>query len=82
MINILFCGNVKVFDGILTSSLSILKRTKEPVTFHIFTMDVSRIKDIYTPITKKQVKFLNEIVKKYNNQNEVKLYDVTDIYED
>ena len=82
MINILFCGNVKVFDGILTSSLSILKRTKEPVTFHIFTMDVSRIKDIYTPITKKQVKFLNEIVKKYNNQNEVKLYDVTDIYEE
>ncbi|MBQ7308470.1 MAG: lipopolysaccharide biosynthesis protein [Clostridia bacterium] len=81
MINILFCGNVKVFDGILTSMLSITKRTKEPITIHIFTMDVSRIKDIYTPITKKQVSFLNEIIKKQNENSEVKLYDVTDIYE-
>ena len=28
MINILFCGNDKVFDGMITTTLSILKRTK------------------------------------------------------
>ena len=49
MINILFCGNDKVFDGALTTMLSILKRTdtKEAFTFYIYTMDVSHIKPEY-----------------------------------
>ena len=43
MIDILFCGNSKIFDGILTCMLSILKRTdtKEPFNFYIFTMDIA-----------------------------------------
>ena len=49
MINILFCGNDKVFDGMLTTMLSILKRTetKEPFTFYIYTMDVSHLNPKY-----------------------------------
>ena len=52
MVNVLFCGNDKVFDGMLTCALSILKRTasKEPFTFYVFTMDVSHIKDTYLPV--------------------------------
>ena len=52
MINVLFCGNDKVFDGMLTCSLSILKRsrTDEPITFYIYTMDVSHIKPQYLPV--------------------------------
>lgn len=82
MINVLFSGNVKVFDGALTTILSILKRTetKEPFCFYIYTMDVSHIKDIYTPINSSQVDFLNNVIKKYNSENEVRLVDVTDIY--
>lgn len=83
MINVLYCGNIKVFDGVLTSSISILKRTqtKEAFTFYIFTMDVSHIKADYIPITDSQVNFLDEIVKKYNTKNRVIKIDVTDIYE-
>ena len=35
MVNILFCGNGYVFDGMLTCALSILKRSEstEPYTF-------------------------------------------------
>ena len=35
MKNILFCGNYKVFDGMLSAMLSIFKRTesKEPFSF-------------------------------------------------
>ena len=62
MIDILFCGNVGVFDGMLTCILSILKRTKtsEPFTFHLFTMDVSHLNAKYTPITSEQIVFLQE----------------------
>ena len=82
MVDILFCGNDGVFDGVLTGMLSILKRTEsdEPFCFHLFTMDVSHLKANYTPITKKQADFLDTIAKTYNKANLVKVYDVTDLY--
>lgn len=82
MVNILFCGNHKVFDGMLTCALSILKRTdsKEPFTFFIFTTDVSHIKDVYTPVTQKQVAFFGDVIKAYNPQNTVRVVDVTPLY--
>ncbi|MBO4279929.1 MAG: lipopolysaccharide biosynthesis protein [Spirochaetales bacterium] len=82
MVNILFCGNIGVFDGMLTTALSLVKRTesKEPFCFHLFTMDVSHLKDNYVPITQKQVAFLEKVVKSYNPENQVRLFDVTDLY--
>ena len=82
MVNILFCGNIGVFDGMLTTALSLVKRTesKEPFCFHLFTMDVSHLKDNYVPITAKQVAFFERTVKSYNPENQVKLFDVTDLY--
>ena len=82
MKNILFSGNVKVFDGMLTCMLSVFKRTKskEPYNFYIFTMDVSHIKPDYIPVSDKQVEFLQQIAKDYNPDNLVTKIDVTDIY--
>ena len=82
MVNILFCGNDGVFDGILTCALSIMKRTSsvEPFCFYIFTMDVSHISEKYTPIDDKKVKYLENLVKTYNIENQVKKIDVSDIY--
>lgn len=82
MINILYCGNDKVFDGILTSALSILKRSRldEPMKFFIFTMDVSHIKPDYLPVSDTQVSFLDGVVKEYNGENSVVKIDVSDIY--
>lgn len=83
MINILFCGNDKVFDGILTTTLSILKRSKleEPITFNIFSMDLTRVDEKYRLIDDKDVEILDCVVKEYNKDNKVVKYDVTDIYE-
>lgn len=82
MINTLFCGNYKVFDGILSCIISILKRTetKEPFHFYLFTMDVHNLREDYTPITEKQVDFLQKVVKSYNSENSVTKIDVTDLY--
>src|SRR5574344_17132 len=82
MINLLFSGNDKVFDGILTCLLSIFKRTKtkEPFFVTILRMDVSYIKKDYTPITDNQISFLNKVAKQYNTLNSIEKFDVTDIY--
>lgn len=83
MINILFSGNEKVFDGVLTCMLSILKRTvtKEPFRFYIYTMNITRIKPEYTAISDDQVKFLNQIATQYNQDNTIIKVDVTELYE-
>ena len=82
MVNILFCGNSGVFDGMLTCILSILKRTSssEPFGFYIFTMDVTHLNEKYTPVSGGQIEFLDGVVKGYNPQNTVTKTDVTELY--
>ena len=84
MINILFCGNDKVFDGMLTCALSIFKRSKldEGVRFFVMTMDVSHIKPEYLPVSKEQIEFFDSVIKGYGKENCVELIDVTKLYEE
>lgn len=79
--NLLLCGNKKVFDGALTELISITNKTKEPITCYIFTMDVSRINPEYTCIEDEQIEFLSKVVKSKNEDNKVIKIDVTDLYE-
>ncbi len=83
MINVLFSGNKKVFDGVLTCVLSILKRTdtKEPFRFYVYTMDATRVMPEYTPISDSLIEFLDGIVKEYNAENSMVKVDVTELYE-
>lgn len=79
---ILFCGNYKVFDGMLSTMLSIFKRSvsKEPLTFFVFTMDVSHLKPDYISVSDRQIDFLENLAKSYNPENCVKKIDVTEVY--
>lgn len=77
MVNILLCGNKKVFDGALTQLISMTNRTKEDIRCFIFTMDISRLNLDFTCIEDDQINFLNEVVKSKNPNNVVKKVDVT-----
>lgn len=79
--NILLCGNEKVFDGALSELISITNKTNEPIKCYIFTMNLSRIKQEYISIKDEQIEFLNKVVKSKNSNNSVKKIDVTEIYE-
>lgn len=79
--NILLCGNEKVFDGALTELISITNKTREIVTCYIFTMDLTRIKPEYTSISDEQIEFLDKVIKNKNPENSVIKIDVTNLYE-
>lgn len=83
MINLLFSGNGKVFDGVLSCMLSIFKRTKTKEAFriYVYTMDVTRIKPEYAPISENMITFLDGVAKQYNSDNSVIRVDVTQLYE-
>ena len=80
MINLLLCGNKKVFDGALTLLISILNKTKEPLNCYILTMDKTDLKEDFLPINDEQIEFLKEVVKEKNSESEVTKIDVTELY--
>lgn len=83
MINLLFCGNDKVFDGVLTASLSVVRRLEKPrpLTVHIFTMELTRVSPEYLPMTRQHADLIQDALRVHNPESEVKLYDVTELYE-
>lgn len=82
MVNLLFCGNSGVFDGMLTCALSILKRTesREPFRFYVFTMNVSHLRETYVPVSDAQMDFFRQVIQEYNPENDAVKIDVTDLY--
>ena len=84
MINLLFCGNDKVFDGMLTTMLSIFERTKteEPFHVYIYTMDVSYLDPRYLALTSEMGTFLDKVAKGYNKENIVEVIDVFPYYKE
>ena len=73
MINLLFCGNYKVVDGILLCLMSIIKHTKSPLNVFILTADVQEINPTYKPIEKYDAQFLENVIKKTNNNSKINL---------
>lgn len=81
MVNLLLCGNKKVFDGALSQLISITNNTRETIHCYIFTMNLERINPQFTCITDEQIDFLNKVVKSKKQENEVTKIDVTELYE-
>lgn len=80
MINLMFCGNDRMFDGLLISLLSIAKNTKEDLNVYLMTMDLKEQNEIYRPINEEHRRIIEESLKKRNENNKVSLLDVTEIY--
>lgn len=82
--DILFCGNEKMFDGVLTAGLSIVKRMEnpEPLTIHIFTMELTRVSPDYTAMNQQHTDIIENALRKHNAETFVKLYDVSHLYEE
>lgn len=73
MINILYGGNYKVFDGILLSLMSISKNTRQALNVYILTADVTEINKDYKPIKDEDIEFLTNYLKQKNKNNKVTL---------
>ncbi len=82
MINILFGGNYKVFDGILLCLLSMSKHTDEPINVFILTADVTSLNPEYRPITNDKIDLLDKIIKSKNPESKVQLITLGDEFND
>lgn len=81
MINILLCGNRKVFDGALTQLISMTNRTKEQLHVFLMTMDLQRVNKDFQAITEEQVQFLNQVLLNKSPGSLAERLDITELYE-
>ncbi len=75
--NILYCGDKNIIDGLVISILSLLKRTKESLHIYVLTMKYSNEEKEFDMMPQRYIDFLDKLVKKNNKNNFVKLIDVT-----
>ncbi len=76
--NLLYCGDKNILDGLIISILSILKNTKDKLCIYVLTMKYKDDKKTYSPLTNKDIKVLNEIIQNKNKDSFIKLIDITD----
>ena len=81
--NILFCGDRNVQDGLLIAVLSLLENMQEHLDIYVLTLDMSMNGRIYSPIEQTFVDYLNETVSaQYDDRLYTKLIDTTDLFKD
>ena len=74
--NILYCGDQGIKDGLLISVLSLIKNTSEPLNIYLLTINYEDSK----PISDQTAKLLDELVKKKNKNSFVKKIDATKVF--
>ena len=80
MIDVVYAGNDLMFDGILLSTLSMVRRTKEDIHIHILTMDFTHKDPRFKPFRDDQAHFLENELRKYNPKTIVEVKDCTELY--
>lgn len=78
--NILYCGDGNIADGVLISVLSLLKNVPEPLHIYLLTASVKKGSTEISALSEDYADFLDEVVKKANAQNSVMLLDITDSF--
>ena len=77
-LNILYAGDKGYTMALFLSIESIARRTKNPIKIHLFSMTSGKTKGI-----EEEVRLLLEtMLKDFNEENEIILYDATKMYED
>ncbi|AZZ61143.1 glycosyltransferase family 8 protein [Oenococcus sp. UCMA 16435] len=75
--NLLYCGDAQVKDGVLLSVISLLEQTNEPLNIYIFTARLRVDGTQFEPFSNSYVIKLRDLVKKHNPQSSVRLVDMT-----
>ena len=77
--NVLYCGDKNIEDGLIISVLSLLKNVDENLNIYVLTIN-SKDWNI-SGVTDKCIEVINSKMKKINKENWIKKIDITEIFE-
>lgn len=75
--NILYCGDEKMTQGLLLSILSLLDHTKHHLQIYVLTATISNAKQTFYPVSDQAIAFFDQLVKQQNPANNVVKFDIT-----
>lgn len=75
--NILYCGDKNIIDGLIISILSLLKNTNEILNIYVLTASIKLEEKEYKAIASEEINILDKILKEKNSNNFVKVIDIT-----
>ena len=78
--NLLYCGDENIADGLFISILSLLKNIKENLKIYILTINLKDENYNIKGISDYTINFLDGKVKEVSNNNFVKKIDITEIF--
>lgn len=78
--NILYCGDENIENGLIISTLSILKNVKQELKIYVLTMNMQIEKKRFRSISDSTIHFLNKRVQEENTNNFVKKIDITKLF--
>lgn len=77
LINVLYAGNQRMFKGLIMSLNCLASNTKEDLNVFIITGNFLKINSGYVAFNKKEIDFLEKIIKIYNPNNKITLLDMS-----
>ncbi|MBQ7288197.1 MAG: glycosyltransferase family 8 protein [Clostridia bacterium] len=80
--NILYCGDGNIADGVILSVLSLCRAVKEPLHIYILTATVSHKSTCRKALEPRFADFLQEQIKTYHPDHTVTLFDITELFSD
>ncbi len=78
--NILFCGDGNVADGVIISTLSLLKHSKEKLNIYLVTAEVNNGSTHYKALSQEFAERLDILVKRENPESSAVLYDISELF--
>lgn len=79
-INVLYCGDKNIEDGLVLSVLSLLRHTAEPLHIFVMTMDLTLDQRRISPVSRETVRYLDSYVKRQNSGSSVTRIDATELF--
>ena len=76
MISLVYCGNDRVFKGLLMSLYSAQTTTKEALDVHVLTGDFTALDPRFKPFSEKQRAFLEGKIRLINPKSKITLHDI------
>lgn len=78
--NVLYCGDEHIEDGLIISILSLLKNVKQELHIYVLTISLNLGEKQNKGISDLSIQILDERVKKQNSNNFVKKIDITELF--
>lgn len=78
--NILYCGDSNIQDGLMTSILSLTKNITDPLNIYVLTAQITYRKNHYRPVDDQLIALLDWLVKQKNIKSQVIKVDLTYLF--